>query len=298
MISRKCWTLALWVSTSLEQPERETVIGDLAESAESGHRALANVLGLVIRRQAVVWRHWHLWAALSIFVLPVSFLLCIVAQNAAGESAVYAWMYANNWDWAMTKSSGFWYEFAHAAGQLSLHCLLVACWSWGAGLLLSCLHKSIQPTTRVAFLLLLALFQIVNAPQHWFHLWMFLSGLLPMPPIGGPNPVTAIAFYRVVFPFLILGTLVALPAIGGMQHQALSAPKKLRPALVIGACVSVMIMLLRVPGFWFLLGASGRQWGWRHQGAMQLVTLIAYWPVLYMVEIGVRRFRGRWAAMA
>jgi hypothetical protein len=291
--------MAFRLSSSLEQSEREAVIGDLSESGESGHRALANVLGLVIRRQAIAWHDSHLWVVLFVLVLPLSFLLCTVAQNAAGEGAVYAWMYANNWDWALTKNAGFWYVFAHAATQLSLDWLMVACWSWSAGFLLGGLRSAVQPTTRVALLLLLALFQIVNAPQRWFHFWIVLSGVPPLPSVDPNAPVTAIDFYRVVFPFLVLGTLVALPAIWGMRQHALSTPRMLRSVLVFGAFVSVMTLLFRVPpGLGLLLGASGRQWTWQHRDAMRLLLLVVYWPVLYMVAVGLRRFRERRAALA
>lgn len=96
--SRMCWILTLWLTSTLEEAEREAVVGDLTESGERGGRAFTNVLGLVVRRQAAVWRDSQLWVVLLILVLPFSFLLCIVLQNAAGEGAVYTWMYADNWD--------------------------------------------------------------------------------------------------------------------------------------------------------------------------------------------------------
>jgi hypothetical protein len=299
IIPRMCWTLSLWLASTLEQAEREAVIGDLAESGDSGNKVLASVLGLVIRRQTVIWKDSHLWVVLFVLVLPFSFLLCTVAQNAAVEGAVYTWMYANNWDWGLIKTGGFWYVLGHAAMQLSLGCLIVACWSWSAGLLLGFLRKDTLPSARVVLLLLLALFQIVNVPQHWFHFWMVLSGVPPLPSIDSNAPVTAIAFYRVGFPFFVLGTLVALPAIWGIRQQAMIAPRKLRPILVFGACVAVITMLLRVPpGLGLLLGASGRQWFWQHRELMQLLPTFSYWPVLYVAAVGLRRFLGRRAALA
>jgi hypothetical protein len=302
MISRTGWVLALWISSVLERAEREAVVGDLAESGESGVRVLVNVFGLVIRRQAAVWKDSHLWAVLFILVIPFSFMLCTVAQGVAGVSAVYTWMYANNWDWGLLKSFGFWYVLGDAAMQLSLDCLMVVCWSWSAGLLLGCIRKAVQPTTRGALLLLLPLLQVVNAPQHWFHFWMILSGAPPMP-AGDPNaPVTAIAFYRVIFPFIFLGIFVALPAIFGMRQPAVSAPRRFRRVLILGASVSVVTMLFRVlPGFGLLLFASGRQWLWQHRDTMRLIPIFAYftyWPVLYMLALGVRGFRRRRSALA
>ena len=303
MISRTCWVLALWLSSTLERAERETVVGDLAESGESGDRALVNVFGLVIRRQAAIWNDSHLWVVLFILVIPFSFMLCTVAGFVAGDSAVYTWMYANNWDWGLLKNFGFWYVLGDAALQLSLRCLMIACWSWSAGFLLGCVRKPVRPATLGALLLLLPLFQIVNAPEHLFHFWMVLSGVPPWSAIDTHAPLTASTFYHVIFPFMFLGIFVALPAIWGMWKSAVNAPRKLRAVLILSASLSVMTMLFRVPaGFGLLLlSASARQWVWQHRETMQLIALFtyfAYWPVLYVLALGLKGFRRCRSALA
>ena len=299
MISRTCWALALAISSTLERTERDAVVGDLAESGESGGRVLLNVFGLAIRRQAAVLKDARLWAVLFILVIPFSFMLCTVAGFVAGESAVYTWMYANNWDWELLKNVGFWYVLGDAAMQLSLSCLMVVCWSWSAGFLLGCVRKPLPSTTLGALLLLLPLFQIVKAPERWFHFWMVLSGVPPGPAIDTHAPLTASAFYRVVFPFIFLGVFVALPAIWGMRRPAVSAPGKFRPILILSATASVMTMLFRVPpGFGLLLFVSGRQWVWQHRDTMRLIPLFAYWPVLYMLALALRGFGRRRSALA
>lgn len=302
MISRTCWVLALSLSLTLERAERHAVVGDLTESGESGGRALLNVFGLVIRRQAAVWKDSHLWLVLFILVIPFSFMLCAVAQGVAGLSAVYTWMYANNWDWGLLKNFGFWYVLGDVAMQLSLSWLMVVCWSWSAGFLLGCVRKPLQSTILGALLVLLPLCQIVNAPERWFHFWMVASGLPPGPAIDPNAPVTASAFYHGIFPFIFLGIFVALPAIWGMRQPALGAPQKLRPVLILSASVSVTTMLFRVPpGFGLLLFASARQWIWQHRDTMRLIPLLtyfAYWPVLYILALGLKGFRRRRSALA
>src|SRR5438046_592648 len=141
MMSRIAWALVLWVSSTLEEAEREAVVGDLAESGERDGKAVANVLGLVIRRHAGVLTDWRLWVAVGIVILPVSFALSVVAQTAAGEGAVYTWMYVNNWEWSLTKSAGFWYVLGDAGMQLAIAGLLLACWSWSTGFVLGRLPK-------------------------------------------------------------------------------------------------------------------------------------------------------------
>lgn len=63
------------VSQLLEPYEREAVLGDLAEAGESGWRGLVAVLGLIIRRQADLWRNWRPWLAAFGLAVPGSFLL-------------------------------------------------------------------------------------------------------------------------------------------------------------------------------------------------------------------------------
>jgi hypothetical protein len=49
---------------ALEPGEREVVLGDLAEQGSSGARPLFDVLGLVVRRQLLIWTNWKPWFAL------------------------------------------------------------------------------------------------------------------------------------------------------------------------------------------------------------------------------------------
>ena len=78
----------------LEPDERDAVLGDFAESGEAGGRALRGLLGLVIRRQAVLWKNWQPWLVLVSLLVPLAWLLSIAAKLTAGLSAVYVWSYA------------------------------------------------------------------------------------------------------------------------------------------------------------------------------------------------------------
>jgi hypothetical protein len=49
---------------ALEPGEREIILGDLAECGSSGSRAFFEVLGLVARRQLLIWTNWRPWVAL------------------------------------------------------------------------------------------------------------------------------------------------------------------------------------------------------------------------------------------
>jgi hypothetical protein len=292
-ISGIYWRFVHYFSAALQQEEREAVLGDLAESGENGGKALRDVLGLVVRRQAMIWKDWRLWLVVTMVVVPVSLLLSIVSQNTSGETAVYTWMYANNWDWALTKSAGFWYVFGEVARMVATDCLLLACWSWSAGFLFGCLPTRLLRVTRTTFLLLLGLSQLASAPQHIMHLWIYLYGMAPLPSNVDPNaPVTAIALYNVIFPYIVLGLLVALPAFWGLRQskQTTKLSPKLRLVFIVAAIIAISTTLPQIPGFGLLLGASGRQWLWENTHAMRMLSFLAYWPTLYLVAMGFRRY--------
>jgi hypothetical protein len=63
------------VSRLLPPEEREVVQGDLVESGESAWQSLLAVVGLVIRREAALWRNWRPWLAAFGLAVPSSFLL-------------------------------------------------------------------------------------------------------------------------------------------------------------------------------------------------------------------------------
>jgi hypothetical protein len=70
MGSQVNWLAGL-LALALEPDERGAVLGDLAEFGASGWRAALEVLGLVVRRQLLIWTNWQPWFAL-IFIVGVS----------------------------------------------------------------------------------------------------------------------------------------------------------------------------------------------------------------------------------
>lgn len=155
MSSRKSWPIVLWLSGFLGQAEREAVLGDLIEYGESGGRAIANVLGLVVRRKTAVFLDLRLWLAVALVVLPLSYRLSAIAESTAGEGAVYSWMYLKNWDWALTRNPGFWHLLRETAMNFSITCLVLACCSWSAGFLIGRFPTAILQASRNLFIVLL-----------------------------------------------------------------------------------------------------------------------------------------------
>lgn len=291
----------VWLSGFLCPAERETVLGDLTESADSGGSAIANVLGLVVRRQTAVLLDLRLWVAVGLIVLPVSYLLSAIAQTTAGEGAVYSWMYLNNWDWALTSNPGFWHLLRETATNFGITCLVLACWSWTAGFLIGRLPNAILGASRKTFVVLLAASWLADAPRRFIQLWMSLHGLPLRPLLPDVHaPLTANIFYRMFFPWIVLAILVVLPAFSGIRQGNRSSllGRKVRVVLVTAATISLLILLVQVPGFGLLFGEAAREWLWRNKNATQVLPLLCCWPMLYFIAIGFGHYRHRKAATA
>jgi hypothetical protein len=294
LILRKRWSAVIWLSALLAQPERDAVLGDLAESGESRSRATANVLGLVVRRHAAILSDLRLWVALALLILPVSFFLSAIAQTTAVEGAVYSWMYLNNWDWALTRNPGFWYVLRGTVTQFGIACLLLACWSWSGGFVVGRLPNEIVRASRNGFVLLLAASQLGDAPARFVRLWMHFHGLTlqsSLPDVHGP--ITANAFYRVFFPWIVLACLVIWPAISGMRqgNRSLLLGRKKSVVLVTASAISLLTLLIQVPSFGLLFGAEVREWLWRSRNTTQVLSWLACWPTAYVIAMGCRRYR-------
>ena len=85
-MTERHWAAAQAAARLLEPYDREAVLGDLAESGESGWRALFDVVGLVILRQLLHLRKWQPWAAVFGFAVPLSFLLMGVSVAVSSMS--------------------------------------------------------------------------------------------------------------------------------------------------------------------------------------------------------------------
>lgn len=72
-------TIGQWlvdaVSQLLDPDEREVVLGDLAEADECAWHGLFSVMGLVIRREVVVWKNRRTWLAAFGLALPGTLFL-------------------------------------------------------------------------------------------------------------------------------------------------------------------------------------------------------------------------------
>jgi hypothetical protein len=292
------WQLVDSFSALLDASEREAVLGDFAESGECGRKALSGVLGLVVRRQLALWMAWRPWLTLTILVIPLGLFLSVLSRSTSDESAVYAWMYANNWDWGLVTNPGFWYVLRECVMLLFGGWLTLACWSWTAGFVLGRFSRGIACLNGVLLLLVLAVGEAVGAPAYIAYFLSYVHRHFQVPSLPDPNaPVFALAFYSAIFPVIIQGMLVAGPAIYGMR--AGMRMTELRPAsrvfFLTAAFFAIGTMITRTPGLALLFNANRHEWMLKSPEVIRALQFVIYWPALYLLAIAVRR---RWPRSA
>jgi hypothetical protein len=118
------WPLVELSTRLLDPKEREVVLGDLVETDETTWRGLLDVFGLVLRRQAGLWRHLRPWFAGFVVALPSSYLLMIASFSVrcTYQRLVNHRVFVGRWP---TGHEGF--------PLLLCHMLLLLAWSWTAG---------------------------------------------------------------------------------------------------------------------------------------------------------------------
>lgn len=299
MMKKICWRLVDIVSAMLNASEREAVLGDLAESGERGGRALREVLGLVARRQAATWAAWRPWLTLTVLLIPLSIFLSVLSRSTSDESAVYAWMYANNWDWGLIKDRGFWYVLSDCAVLVFAKWLTLICWSWSAGFVLGYFSKGIARLNVVLLLFALGLGEAFVAPAYTAYSLNYLHRFLHLPALPNPNaPVSALTLYSAIFPIIIQVMLVAGPAIHSMGAgtQMAESRREARMFCLIAALLTIVTMISRTPGLGLLLHLDTHEKAFDLQAMTRFFKFVAYWPSLYFLAIaGRHRWMSRFA---
>jgi hypothetical protein len=117
------WSLVEFAARPLNRDEREAVLGDSLESGDSVWKAIAGVLGLVIRRQLLKWKSWRPWFATFLLALPAGYLLTSVSMSVACTSERLMGVKVGHW--APTGHEGFL--------MLLCHIFLLITWSWTSG---------------------------------------------------------------------------------------------------------------------------------------------------------------------
>jgi hypothetical protein len=127
------WPLVEFAGRPLQRDEREAVIGDALEAGDGLWQALSSVLGLVLRRQLLLWKSWRPWLAMFVLGLPGSYLLMVVSVSVTCTYERLMGLPMGHW--APTGHEGF--------ALLFCHIFLLIAWSWTSGFTLG----SLSPRT-------------------------------------------------------------------------------------------------------------------------------------------------------
>jgi len=198
-MTRRWQTLANMALQMLDAEERDAVGGDLEEAGVGGPRALREILGLAARRQMLAWTEWRPWVALAAVGIPLGLLLGAISRRWSYASAIYAWLYIDNWTWAYLASAGSRAELAHSVAAFAARLIALAIASCAAGFVLAVFSRRAIWTAGALFFLALSV------------------GVASAPPVAEQHAVVfALTFYRLVLPLLTATALVVVPSLVGM----------------------------------------------------------------------------------
>jgi hypothetical protein len=274
-MSRLCWWLVELVSRLLEPAERETVRGDLAESSETGERALRGVLGLVVRRQAALWRDWHPWLALFGIAGLTGAILSQIAFSfdaALGQQLRTYSHYGVHFETGLTLSQDIVYSICIASALLA--------GSWASGFVLGSLSGRAIWFTG-------ALFCLVVVDWQWAE--FVLSGNLIY------RDMSLMILMRVVnklHPSSISSLLIFLPAALGVRRGLRGRTLGFRRALILAAAFATLTALVLWTGGWYESAHEVLSVGvWRgNPWHLRLLPLaLLSWPVGYIFATACRR---------
>jgi hypothetical protein len=285
-MNRLCWRLVDMVSRALQPDERDAVRGDFAESGETAGQALRDVLGLVVRRQAALWKGWRPWLAFVGLVVPFGMLLCLVSRRMADWSAIYAWLYANNWDWTLLRNAAFRHDFPHHIALIFIAYAALFCWSWSSGLVIGSVSRNSIPMNGVLFGLMLFFGELLGAPPRYLEHAFFYQAR----DFSSNAAVFDLTFYRVMFPLIVQGVLVLIPSVWGMRWSLQVA--KFRPLLrtIIWTAAIAALAAIAIQN-WGFVAIPRIQQGIRNGWQIRLIQLVVYWPIGYLAVSAIGR---RW----
>lgn len=277
------WHLTEAASAMLDPEECEAVHGDLAETGGSGWRPLGDVLGLVIRRQAVRFKVLRPWLVLASLVIPLGIMLSLVSRRTADWSAIYIWSYANNWDWTLLRNSGFWREMAECARSIFLSYVALACWSWTSGFLVASFSRRTIWFSSGVFFMAVFCAEFLGVPHSFGHFLVLQRGR----DFLGNAAVFAVGFYRQAFPLAVSIILVILPAWWGMRQNSRMDrfPRMLKVVVLISTFATVATLVSQNLVLWQF--RVWQMWPLRLPRLPSLMPLAIVGPMVYLLLVGI-----------
>jgi hypothetical protein len=266
-MTRICWWFVDFLARMLEPNERDAVRGDLAETGASGGQALLDVLGLVVRRQAALWKDWHKWLALAGVVGIGATLLSEIAFKFDGEIVLQVRTY---WRHGVHFGTGL------SVGEDAVYfvCLFLALfsWSWASGFVLGSLSGRATWLTGALFCLVVHSSYVLRLSGVQLSR-IFLNLMLPM-----SIPM---------LPFL-------LGAIWGINRGVRLRVLRFKQVVLLAAVIVILTSLVTWTSGWYETVRqvwSGGAWQPVPWPRRLLPLATASWPVAYMLATASGR---RW----
>jgi hypothetical protein len=263
-MNRTCWWLVDTVSRMLEPGERDVVLGDFAESGESCGRALNDVLGLVVRRQAALWKDWRPWLVLVGLVGLVGWPLGQFSYGLSQMLATYFW---TAWHSGVRFEDGL--TVSEEIVAFACQSLALISYSWTGGFVLGSLSRRTILVNGALFYMV-ALFS------------------------GGPlRAVYLLTFHGL--PLLLQTVLFLLPSTWGVYVGFRQRTLGARPAIILASAIATMTLLAAWTGGWWQTARETWSGGALHEPVLGPVRLLLFalvsWPAGYM--LATARWR-RW----
>jgi hypothetical protein len=247
-----CWWLMDLLSRMLDRDERDAVRGDLAELRTGAGRALVDILGLVVRRQAAFWKSWRQWVTLLGLIIPLGLMLGVQPVLLGRSYDLYLWI-AGNYraiDPGLLQDDGL--KIGSGILFLVCHSLLLAGWSWSAGFVLGALSRRAIAVNGALFCLVLLGVEWWSAPKSRYYV---------------AGAVFAKTLSSLILPVILLAILVVLPAVWGMYQGRRLVTLWLPHAVLWAAMIAGLSVLAPTALWWWnwpagymLIAAAWRHW--------------------------------------
>jgi hypothetical protein len=277
MLGRSRGAIAEWLLDCLRPEERDAVEGDFAELHVAPRDAIGELLGLVMRRHVAAWADWRPWIA-AVAALFLGVLLSLVSRYWAHSTAIYAWLYVDNWTAEYLRSPGARAELFRTVTAFGLECLALTVWTWTIGSAMRVL------SSRTSFITLLIVITAV------------FFGTSGSETIGRLNPGNAIVFaqpvYRDVFPIAFRLFFVVAPLLWSVSRRNLSWTGSVgRAGLVLLTAVVLTVSAGRGPAAattfgWWSLSADrpmlNATWWFRRTWQFWVFPLVMVSPAAYV----------------
>ena len=213
-MSQICWWWVDILSRALDPDERDAVRGDFAESGESAGQALRDLIGLVARRQAALWKDWRPWVAPVGLIAPVLFGGTGIARISLQLRIV--WTHGIRYEVGLPLMDDI--------VRLVCFSILAMAWAWSGGLALGHLsRRTVWVQLGLLGLLLWFCVAILRGPLS-DQVHGMLVGLLPMT------------------------VLVLIPFLWGVQRGACGAAFAADTVMWLAVGIAILTLIAQVEG--------------------------------------------------